>query len=590
MFAPPLDYRISKVQKLGQAIRAFVKPGMALHFAYNQARAMAISNELVRVFAGTNPAFTIISAGLVSNQAAMFSQGLIKKLIASFVGENYPTPSPNKIMQHAIDTGAVEIENQSLLVIAQRLAAGAFGLPFALTRSIAGSSLAKNASFALIRDPFGDGGEIGAVSALVPDVTFIHGLAADPQGNILVSPPFGEGEVAAFAASRGVIATVERLVSPEIIRRFAHLAKVPSHRVLSVSVAPLGCHPYGIYSPPGSGVAGYVEDYDFFMDLRKCSRSAEDFARWTEKWILKVDDQDQYIDNLGRDRVLKLRGGATEAAWEMDLQGETIARLSQRDDHDEVDDMVVAAAGLIESKARAHGYGVIAAGVGYANLAAWLAVSRMQLDGVPVELVAEIGLYGFFPRPGEPFIFSNRNISTCKALTTVETVLGLHVSGRHNRCLAIIGAAQIDVCGNINSTYAASGKFLVGSGGANDIASAAAEIIAITQQSKNRLVKELPYTTSCGHNVSTLITDLGVYKKHDGRFVLTGYFAHQGESESEAVARIKSTCDWEIELSDDLKCEAAPARDDLLRIRLYDQRNEFLAAGAPAGKGMNNDQ
>jgi len=106
----------------------------------------------------------------------------------------------------------------------------------------------------------------------------------------------------------------------------------------------------------------------------------------------------------------------------------------------------------------------------------------MQLDGVPVELVAEIGLYGFFPRPGEPFIFSNRNISTCKALTTVETVLGLHVSGRHNRCLAIIGAAQIDVCGNINSTYAASGKFLVGSGGANDIASAPILRERISQQ------------------------------------------------------------------------------------------------------------
>jgi len=241
--------------------------------------------------------------------------------------------------------------------------------------------------------------------------------------------------------------------------------------------------------------------------------------------------------------------------------------------------MVVAAAQILETRAKAEDYCVVASGVGYANLAAWLAVSRLQQkDGLPVELVAEIGLYGFSPKPGEPFIFSNRNIPTCKGLTTAETILGLHVSGRHNKCLAVIGAAQIDQAGNINSTYGSDGRFLVGSGGANDIASAAAEIVVVAQQSNRRLVERLPYITGIGERVSTLVTDLGIYEKRDGRLTLVRYFAKAGEDAAAAVGRIRAACEWALEVDADLRPVAAPQPEDLFRIRLYDQRREFLTS------------
>ena len=578
MFAPPSAYRYNKVQKLPEALRAHVKPGMTLHFGYNQARAMALSNELVRVFGGTKPCFTIISAGLVANQAAMFSKDIIKKLIVSFVGENYPAPSPNRIMQTAISNGAVDIENQSLLVISQRLSAGASGFPFALTRSMAGSSLADNASFTMIEDPFKSGTSIGAASALIPDITLVHALAADPQGNLLLAPPFGEGEVAAFAASRGIIATAEKIVAPDVIRQFAHLTKIPSHRVLSVSEVPFGCHPYGLYSPPGLDVAGYVEDYEFFVSLQKASRSPELFDAWTDEWIVNIVDNSQYLAKLGIDRIQTLRGGARSGSWEEDLN-DSVVLAAEQPGYDSIDAMVVAAAQVVEEKVVQCGYEIVASGVGYANLAAWLAVSRLQQDnGLPVELVAEIGLYGFFPKPGEPFIFSNRNIPTCKGLTTSEAILGLYVSGRHNRCLAVIGAAQIDVTGNINSTYAADGKFLVGSGGANDIASSAAEVIVLSQQSKRRLVNKLPYVTSVGHHVSTLITDLGIYVKRDNVLSLTAYFALEGETAETALERIRGSCEWPLTIAGDLKRIPPPSAESLLRIRLYDRRREFLTS------------
>jgi acyl CoA:acetate/3-ketoacid CoA transferase alpha subunit/acyl CoA:acetate/3-ketoacid CoA transferase beta subunit len=577
MFTPQSRYAHSKVMALDDAIRTHVKPEMTIHFGYTGARPMAASNALVRVFAGTRPQFTIVGAGFVSNQASLVSEGLVKRMTVSFVGENYPTPSPNRIFQDAINSGAVEIENQSLLLVAQRLAAGACGFPFALTRSLVGSSMEKNENYLRIDDPFGSGEKIGAARAIVPDVTIVHGLAADEQGNILLSPPFGEGDTVAFAAKHGVIATVERIVSPDVIRANPTLAIIPSHRVLAVSEAPHGCHPYALYNPGGVDVAAYVEDYDFFMDLRAASRSKESFDRWVREWILDVGSHDNYVRKLGADRVQMLRGRSLNEAWQDDLRPETVRAIVARDDYDAVDTMVVAAAHVLERKVRDEGFEIVEAGVGFANLAAWLAVSKLQFEeGIPAELVAEIGLYGFTPQPGEPFIFSNRNLQSAKGFTTAFGVLGQFVGGRHNNCLSIIGAAQIDAEGNINSTYSSDGRFLVGSGGANDINSASRDVVAVTQQSNKRLVTRLPYITSVGLRVSTLVTDLGVFTKRDRKFVLTGIFPVAGLSETDVIAKVRSACEWEFQISDNLFVEPLPTRDELIRLRLFDPRNDFL--------------
>jgi acyl CoA:acetate/3-ketoacid CoA transferase alpha subunit/acyl CoA:acetate/3-ketoacid CoA transferase beta subunit len=582
LFSPPQAYRENKVMPLEQALAAHIEPGMTLHFAYSEGRPMAASNALVRVFGGKSPGFTIISSGLVSNQAALVTENLIRKLIVSFVGENYPTPTPNRVFQDAINSGQIEVENNSLLVLSQRLAAGAYGFPFALTRSWKDSSMAQNDSYRSVSDPFGSGEQVGAVSALVPDVTIVHGLAADSEGNILLSPPFGEGELAAFAARKGVIATVERIVHHDVVRRNAHLMKIPASRVLSISEAPFGCHPYAIYNPTTEDIPAYVEDYEAFQEIRAASRSAETFKEWAKKWIHDVRDHDDYLAHLGADRLNLLRGKAVGDAWLDDVPAAESERLAAVEGWDSREMMVVEAARVVESKVRDEGRRVVEAGVGLANLAAWLAVSRLQQeDGIAAELVAEIGLYGYLPKGGEPFIFSNRNLPTCKAMTGVEAVLGLYVGGRHNNCIAIIGAGQIDQKGNINSTKTADGRYLLGSGGANDITSSAADTIAVTQQSRGRLVSELPFITSPGQGVSTLVTDLGVYEKEDGLFALTRYYPMPGKTREEILAHIRSQCDWPLKVSERLAEAAPPSPEQLLRLRLFDIRNDFLDHSAP---------
>jgi acyl CoA:acetate/3-ketoacid CoA transferase beta subunit len=275
-----------------------------------------------------------------------------------------------------------------------------------------------------------------------------------------------------------------------------------------------------------------------------------------------------------------LRGRANSDAWLDDLDPSALEALERRVDYNGIEMMIVTGSRLVMDKARDSGYSIIVAGVGHANLTAWLAASKLQVDeGLSIELVAEIGLFGYVPKPGEAYIFSNRNLPSCKSLTGVETILGFHVSGRQSNCLALVGAGQIDPLGNINSTYDNDGGFLVGSGGANDIASAANEVIAVMQQSKRRLVPTLPYITSPGLNVSTLVTDLGTYEKRNGSFVLTHYFPINGKTEHEVVDLIRSSCGWELILDENLVEQQVPRQDELVRLRLYDFRNDFLGVG-----------
>ena len=130
------------------------------------------------------------------------------------------------------------MEHWSILTLSQRLEAAARGLPAAVTGSLVGSSMAENEAFAVVDSPFGP---LGLLEPLVPDVALVHAAAADPAGNLVLSEPLLDGVWGAWAARRGVVATVERVVDD--IEGLGHRVKIPAHRVLAVAEAPYGAHP-----------------------------------------------------------------------------------------------------------------------------------------------------------------------------------------------------------------------------------------------------------------------------------------------------------------------------------------------------------
>jgi glutaconate CoA-transferase subunit B len=93
--------------------------------------------------------------------------------------------------------------------------------------------------------------------------------------------------------------------------------------------------------------------------------------------------------------------------------------------------------------------------------------------------------------------FASTNSGLFDAFTTMQnSIIGRHVIG-------ILGAAQIDLYGNINTTaighYVKPKIRFPGSGGGSDVASFVPRCIIFMQQEKKRFTAKLDYFTSPGH-------------------------------------------------------------------------------------------
>jgi hypothetical protein len=434
---------------------------------------------------------------------------------------------------------------------------------------------ARDGDFLAADDPFGSGERVGLVRALVPDLALFHAWAADRAGNVLTAAPLNENFYAAMAARGGAILSVERVVSTEFIRRHAGFVRLPGQYVAAVVEAPFGSHPGGMYGMGIPELEGYAEDFEFILDLRRAFRKPETAAEWIREWMLEVPDQAAYAAKVGYRRLMEAKGRAHTDAWRAEL-----TMLAEGLDGDEApagaETMVMAAARILSEKVRERGYRTYLAGVGNSNLAAWLSAYEMKAAGVDVELMAETGMVGYLPRPAEPFVFSFRNFPSSKMLTDIVHVMGIFMGGRENRCLGSLAAGQIDKHGNINSTIVPGVSYITGSGGANDIASAAREVVVTLAQGPQRFVEKVPYVTAPGARVTAVVSDRGVYEKDDahGELVLTGVFA--GRPEAESVGAAREACGWNLRVAEHLRRFEPPTAEELRLVRLFDPRRYFL--------------
>jgi len=287
----------SKVKRLDEAIRENIKPGMHKYSAYLP---FALTYEIVRQFHMRKNNFTLSCLGAVDNSIIMAVAGMVKRIIASYVGLILPSPVLSGALQHAISKGMV-IENWSLLTIVQRLQAAALNLPFMPVRSLKGSSIAKENEkrrlYKEIANPF-NGETVGVVKPLKPDITIMHAYCADSAGNAIPVLPFTEEAYGAFASKEGVILSVGKIVSTKYLRKNAFKVKVPASIVKCVVEAPFGMHPYGCRGPDGYG---YGEDVEFAKELQAALRESETSKDWIKKWILDVKSHEDYLRRLTPD-------------------------------------------------------------------------------------------------------------------------------------------------------------------------------------------------------------------------------------------------------------------------------------------------
>lgn len=168
-------------------------------------------------------------------------------------------------------------------------------------------------------------------------------------------------------------------------------------------------------------------------------------------------------------------------------------------------------------------------GTGLPMLAAYLAKATHAPE---VSLLFESGILDPNPTHLALGVGDFRLMNAATSIRGLHYVLGLLQRGVID--VGFLGAAEVDVHGNINTTiiggsYRHPGKRLPGSGGANDIASSARSTVIMCPHRPERLVERVHYVTSPGYlggadereraglsggGPRMIITDLAVLRFH----------------------------------------------------------------------------
>ena len=208
----------------------------------------------------------------------MIGAGAARKLVFSYGGN--PGVGSLHRFRDAIENGwphAIEVEEHSHAGMANRFAAGASGLPFAVLRGYAGTDLVGRTQVAFVTCPF-TGEELAAVPALRPDVAIVHAQEADRRGNVQLWGIPGVQKEAVLAAARSLV-TVERLVD-ELEPRPGGIV-IPGWVIDAIADAPGG-------SQPSYSLGITTRDNDFYREWDVISRDRDRFSAWMNEHVMNA--------------------------------------------------------------------------------------------------------------------------------------------------------------------------------------------------------------------------------------------------------------------------------------------------------------
>jgi glutaconate CoA-transferase subunit A len=203
----------------------------------------------------------------------MIGAGCASRLVFSWGGN--PGVGSLHRLRDAVENdwpGPLCLEEHSHAGMANRYAAGAAGLPFAVLRGYVGTDLARHTpTTGAVTCPF-TGEVLTAVAALTPDVAVIHAQRADRRGNVQLWGITGVQKEAVLAAKRSLV-TVEEVVDQIDPRPGAIV--LPSWVVTAVAEVPRGAHP--------SYAQGYYQrDNDYYRAWDAISRDRDAFRGWLD--------------------------------------------------------------------------------------------------------------------------------------------------------------------------------------------------------------------------------------------------------------------------------------------------------------------
>ncbi len=230
-------------------------------------------------------------------------------------------------------------------------------------------------------------------------------------------------------------------------------------------------------------------------------------------------------------------------------------------------------------------------GVGLSMLAGYFAQAHHAPN---VRTMTEGGVYGATPVGGLPWgIECNRISANATSFTSALDALGCLVAS--GRCdVGVIGAAQVDKYGNVNTTgiwdqegeigarYRLPKTRLNGAGGANDIACGAGRFIIMAAHEPKRFAERVSYISSPGYltggeartihgfpggGPSAIVTTLGILRPdpETKEFQLDGWYAFSSPEE------ICANTGWALKHAPGARLIAEPSDEELAVLRRVDE-------------------
>lgn len=140
----------------------------------------------------------------------------------------------------------------------------------------------------------------------------------------------------------------------------------------------------------------------------------------------------------------------------------------------------------------------------------------------------------------------------------------------------MLSAAEIDQSGNLNTVRLPNGRWITGSGGANDIASSS-DCVVIAPASPHRYVRSLEHTTSPGSKVQALVAQFGAFTRtDDGSFALSSWLPldtpDAPDTPEATVARFTM---WDDAVSGPSLREEPISAEELACVRAMDPQGDY---------------
>lgn len=234
--------------------------------------------------------------------------------------------------------------------------------------------------------------------------------------------------------------------------------------------------------------------------------------------------------------------------------------------------MIVVAARMLQ------GTRTVFVGVGLPNIACNLARYTVAPD---LELIYESGVYGARPERLPLSIGDPTLVSGALSVISMADLFGLYLQ-RGLVEVALLGGAQIDKYGNLNSTvigdYHTPKTRLPGSGGACEIAINAQRTFMIMRLKKRAFVEKLDFLTSPGHltggnsrqqlglpggGPALVITDKAIFNFANLEREMQLVELYPGVT----IENVQAEVGWPIRLAETIAVTAAPSTEELHLIR-----------------------